>query len=202
MASSPIVTRDLTPALWPELERLFGPNGGCAGCWCMWWRLEPGERITVANGPAMKRRQKALVQDGASRGVLAFVAGEPVGWCAYGRKQEFAKLQRSRTLATADAAEVFSIPCFFVKPGFRGRGVARALLRHALASIREVGGRVAEAYPVRPPATNAAAYTGTVPFLEAEGFVTLTTGARGKQRARRMLQGERAPKSGGRPRRA
>ena len=130
-----IQTRDLTPELWPEMEKLFGLNGACAGCWCMWWRLAASERISVANGPRMKHRQRELV-----------------------------------------------------KAGFRRQGLSRALLRHALRSIRAAGGRIAEAYPVRPPATNAAAFTGTVPFLESEGFVTLTAHPRGRQRARRVLR--------------
>jgi GNAT superfamily N-acetyltransferase len=186
-ARAAVVTRELTADLWPALEKLFGKSGACAGCWCMWWRLAPGERITLAAGPAMKRRQKALVAAGRSHGVLAFVGDEPVGWCAYGSRRDFAKLDRAPSFTCADAADVWSIPCFFVKPGFRGRGVARALLRQAIASIRQAGGRIAEAYPVRPPATNASAYTGTVPFLESEGFVTVTAKPRGRQRARRDL---------------
>ena len=179
--------KELTPALWPQFEKLFGPNGGCAGSWFMWWRLAPGEKVLVSNGPRQKARQKALVESGQSRGVLAFLDGEPVGWCMYARRTDLPKLQRSRTLACDDAESVWSVPCFFVKPGFRGRGVARALLRQALRSIRALGGRVAEAYPVRPPATNSSAYTGTVPFLESEGFVTLTATPRGRQRARKKL---------------
>ena len=180
-------TRDLTPDLWPEMERLFGENGACAGCWCMWWRLRPSERISIANAPRMKRRQRALVEAGASRGVLAFAGADPVGWCAIALRSELPKLQRSKALAGDDAPDVWCIPCFFVKAGFRGRGVARALLRHALRTIRAEGGRIVEAYPVRPPATNAAAFTGTVPFMESEGFVTLTVNQRGRQRARLVL---------------
>jgi GNAT superfamily N-acetyltransferase len=182
-----IETRDLTAELWPALAELFGRNGACAGCWCMWWRLDKGERISLADAGEMKRRQKALVMRGESSGVLAFVGGEPVGWCAYARRTELPRLQRSPTLACDDAEKVWSVPCFFVKAGFRGRGVSRALLRHALKSIRKQGGRIAEAYPVRPPATNAAAFTGTVPFLEGEGFRVLTSTPRGKQRARKRL---------------
>jgi hypothetical protein len=25
--------------LWTDFEELFGPNGACAGCWCMFWKL-------------------------------------------------------------------------------------------------------------------------------------------------------------------
>ena len=31
--------RPLTPNLWPALEDLFGENGACNGCWCMYWRI-------------------------------------------------------------------------------------------------------------------------------------------------------------------
>jgi GNAT superfamily N-acetyltransferase len=182
-----IATKELTPELWPQMEKLFGKNGACAGCWCMWWRREKGERVTLADGPRLKARQKALVLSGRSRGVLAFAGDEPVGWCAYARRTELAALSRSKNLACDDAAEVWSVPCFFIKPGFRGRGIARALLRHALRSIRAGGGRIAEAYPVRPPAANSAAFTGTVPFLESQGFVTLTARPRGRQRARKAI---------------
>jgi hypothetical protein len=33
--------RPLTPDLWPALDDLFGKNGACNGCWCMYWRLGP-----------------------------------------------------------------------------------------------------------------------------------------------------------------
>jgi GNAT superfamily N-acetyltransferase len=183
-----IVTRDLKPSLWPAMEELFAPNGACAGCWCMWWRLGPGEPVRLADGPKMKRRQRALVAAGRSQGVLAFADGEPVGWCAWARRTELPRLQRSPTLACDDADRVFSLPCFFVKAGFRRKGVARVLLRHALKSIRAGSGRIAEAYPVRcPPSANGRAFTGTVAFLESEGFTTLTSRPRGRQRARRTL---------------
>jgi hypothetical protein len=63
-----IQTRELTPALWPELERLFGKNGACAGCWCMYWRVEEGERYDDLRGATAKRRQKRLVAAGKSLG--------------------------------------------------------------------------------------------------------------------------------------
>jgi GNAT superfamily N-acetyltransferase len=185
--SGDLLIRELTPQSWPVFEKLFGANGACAGCWCMWWRIPEGERFNDVRGAEAKRRQKALVLAGKSRGLIAFAEGEPVGWCAYGRRTDFAALRRSPTLACDDAKQVWSLPCFFVKAGWRGRGVARALLRAALASLKGKGARIAEAYPVRPPSSNAGAFTGTVPWLESEGFRVLTERPRGRQRARRAL---------------
>jgi len=186
-ASGSLEIRELTPELWPAFEKLFGPNGACAGCWCMWWRIPEGERFKDVRGAEAKRRQRKLVLAGKSRGLLAFADGEPVGWCAYGRRTEFGTLARSRTLACDDAEQVWSLPCFFIKAGWRGRGVARALLRAALRSLRRHRARTAEAYPVRPPASNAGAFTGTVPWLESEGFRVVEAHARGRQRARKAL---------------
>lgn len=181
-----VETRDLGRRDFPLLERLFGANGACAGCWCMWWRLEQGEQLRDVAYAEARRRQKRLVEAGRSRGVLAFVDGEPVGWAAWARRTELPRLQRSRTLACDDPEGVFSLPCFFIKAGFRGKGVARALLRHAVAAVQREGAREVEAYPMAlgRKLSNSEAFTGTVPFFEREGFVTLTKGRTGRQRAR------------------
>jgi GNAT superfamily N-acetyltransferase len=188
-----IVTRDLTPRDFPLLERLFGDNGACAGCWCMWWRLDDGEQLRDIAYAEARRRQKALVEAGRSRGVLAFAGDEPVGWAAWAPRTELPRLARSRTLACDDPENVISLPCFFVKAGHRGQGVSTALLQHALASVKAAGGRIAEAYPVAlgRKVSNSEAFTGTVPFFERAGFVTLTKGKTGRQRARKALTANR-----------
>ena len=38
-----VAIHPLTPQRWADLERLFGANGACGGCWCMWWRLKRPE---------------------------------------------------------------------------------------------------------------------------------------------------------------
>ena len=198
-----VETRDLGPGDFPLLAGLFGPSGACAGCWCMWWRLEPGEQLRDIAHAQARRRQRALVEAGRSRGVLAFVGGEPVGWVAWARRTELPRLARSRTLACDDAAQVFSIPCFFVKAGYRGRGIARALLRHALRTLRREGATVVEGYPVAlgRRVSNGEAFTGTVPLFESEGFEVVTRGRTGRQRARKLLRWVRARAAAPGPRR-
>ena len=39
----------LTPARWPDFEKLFGPSGAYAGCWCMWWRTSRSQFEKQAN---------------------------------------------------------------------------------------------------------------------------------------------------------
>ena len=65
MSSGGIRCEELRPELWQSLERLFGPNGACAGCWCMWWRAEPGLWKQL-QGTKAKRAFKRLVESGAA----------------------------------------------------------------------------------------------------------------------------------------
>ena len=184
--------RDLTPPLWPELERLFGKNGACGGCWCMWWRIERGERWPEVKGAGARRRLRALVRSGRAHGVLAFAGGEPVGWCAYQRRVELPRLDRAPSLACRDAERVWSLPCFFVKAGWRGKGVARGLLGAALGQLRRRGAGVVEGYPVKPPRPGewmpgAFVWTGTPGLFRAAGFRPAARRPRGRQRVRLAL---------------
>jgi len=191
-----IETRELTPESWPAFEKLFGANGACAGCWCMFWRLEEGERFDDVKGAEAKRRMKALVRNGEAQGLLAFVDGKPVGWLALGPRREFKKLDRAPSLHCDDADEVWSLPCFFVHKDWRGQGVATALLKAALPVLKARGAKVVEGYPVKPPVGPAKlaasfAYTGTVPLFLKQGFEVVAERPKGKQRVRKQLQGSR-----------
>ncbi len=181
--------RDLSPALWPALVELFGPRGACGGCWCMHWRLEKGERWDDLKGEPAKRRMKALVAAGKARGAIAFVGKEPVGWIAYGPRRDFPRLDRARTLACEDSGDVWALPCFFIKAGWRDQGVAGALLAHALKVLRRRGAKIAEGYPVnlkpgqRLP--NAFAWTGTHSLFRDAGFELAGAPTTSKLRMRR-----------------
>ncbi|HZY05515.1 MAG TPA: GNAT family N-acetyltransferase [Anaeromyxobacteraceae bacterium] len=184
--------RDLTPRLWPQLVRLFGKNGACGGCWCMWWRIEAGERWPEVKGARAKRRLRELVRFGRAHGVLAFADGEPVGWCAYDRRVDLPRLDRAPSLACDDPEAVWSLPCFFVKAGWRGKGVASGLLAAALRHLRRRGAGLAEGYPLKPPRPGdrdaARSFTGTPRLFRAAGFRVASRRPRGRQRVRLALR--------------
>jgi GNAT superfamily N-acetyltransferase len=189
--SERLTIRDLTPSLWPAMQSLFGERGACGGCWCMYWRLNKDERWDELKGNRARARMRALVRNGEALGALAFASAEPVGWCAYGRRQDFVRLERARTLACTDAEHVWSIPCFFIKTDWRDQGVATALLEHALKSLRRRGAKIVEGYPVnlkgeeRLP--NAFAWTGTRAMFESAGFRLAGPATTSKVRMRRRL---------------
>ena len=196
MAVTPaLTTKELTPARWKDLESLFGPRGACAGCWCMFWRLEKGENLQNVGPRETKRRFKKLVTSSKAHGVLAYASAggkkEPVGWCSFDRRTDYLALDRAPSLACDDAERVWSLPCFFIKAGWRGKGVARALLAAALKAMKKRGAKIAEAYPVKPGAGGkvpaAFAYTGVPALFEPEGFELVQLKPRGKQRMRKRL---------------
>ena len=113
----------LTPDRWADLEALFGPRGACAGCWCMWWRLQRAE-WNKSKGESNRRAFRKLVAAGREPGILAYAGGRPVGWCAIEPRESYPVLEGARTLSRVDSKPVWSITCLFVE-----RQIGRASCR-------------------------------------------------------------------------
>ncbi|HVE79768.1 MAG TPA: GNAT family N-acetyltransferase [Gemmatimonadaceae bacterium] len=178
-----------TPDRWPDVERLFGARGGCAGCWCMWWRL-PAAEWERGKGAANKRALRRVVATGARPGVLAYLGGEPVGWCAVAPREAYVRLEGARVLKRIDAEPVWSIVCLFVARGHRRRGVSVALLGAAAELAAASGARIVEGYPVEPrkgAMPDAFAWTGTAAAFRAAGFVEVARGSATRPIMRRVL---------------
>jgi GNAT superfamily N-acetyltransferase len=158
---------------WQDLETLFGPRGACGGCWCMYWRL-PRAQFTAQKGEGTKQALQHVVARGEIVGLLAYVKGQPVGWCAIAPRESYPVLARSRILKRVDEAPVWSVVCFFVSKGFRGQGLTTALLRAAVDYARQQGARVIEGYPIEPknPRVPAVfAWTGLASAFRQAGFM-------------------------------
>jgi GNAT superfamily N-acetyltransferase len=105
-------------------------------------------------------------------GLLAFEGEEPVGWIAVAPRAELARLDVSRATPRVDDVDVWVIPCVSVRPGARGRGIALALIRAAVAYAARWGAPAVEAYPRAGSARTADdnAYIGTEPLFRRAGF--------------------------------
>jgi GNAT superfamily N-acetyltransferase len=137
----------LNAARWGDLEQLFGARGACGGCWCMAWRLPRGS-FERGKGAGNRAALKALAASEPAPGVLAYVGGEPAGWCAIAPRAAYPVLARSRVLKPVDDTPVWSVSCFFVARAHRRRGLSTRLLRAAVAYAASCGARVIEGYPV------------------------------------------------------
>jgi GNAT superfamily N-acetyltransferase len=162
----------LTPEIWSDFEKLFGPRGACCGCWCMYWRLSRTQ-FNEQQGDLNHRNIKALVDSGNIPGILAYSDGEPVGWCSIAPREDFTTLARSRVLKPVDALPVWSVVCFFVSRHQRRKGLTIQLLKAAVEYARSNGARIVEGYPVEPKAGKSPdvfVYTGLASAFKQAGF--------------------------------
>lgn len=170
-----VVTRPLTTADWGSIETLFGRRGACAGCWCMYWRVpSTGRYWEHFKGTRARRAFRKLVETGEARGVLAFAAGEPVGWAGLGQRTDFPYLARSRKLPKDAPQGSWCVNCFFVRNDFRRTGIAGKLLACAAATAKAAGASALDGFPVVPqkdaPVPAAFAHTGVPSLFEGAGF--------------------------------
>ena len=136
--TDPIVV-PATAERWADVVTLLG-GATEQGCWCQSWRGSPKARGFT--GPAANRDalQAQVESGGFAPGVIAYLDGEPVGWCGLGPRAAMPRLVNSRTIPTIDDLPVWSIGCFVVRVGYRRRGVARALLAGAIEYARSPRG--------------------------------------------------------------
>ena len=165
-----IVVRPLTPKRWTDLEAVLGGRGCSLArrCGCMYYRRSGSFRPGQENLAALR----ALVEAGVVPGLIAYRDGVAVGWVSLGPRTEYARLKRSPVMKAVDERPVWSIVCFVVPSPYRGQGVARALLRGAIAYARKRGARLLEAYPVDKPDRSAdeSMWFGAGSMFEASGF--------------------------------
>jgi GNAT superfamily N-acetyltransferase len=165
--------RPLTPERWADFEKLFGPRGAYCGCWCMYWRLTRKE-FEKGQGEANRRAMRSIVRSGKIPGIIAYLGKEPVGWCAVGPREDFPSLDRSRVLGRLDEKPVWSLVCFFIAKGHRGKGIGDELIHAAVRYARAHRARIVEAYPTLPRGRKLApvsSYMGTPAIFERAGFV-------------------------------
>ncbi|HWA50409.1 MAG TPA: GNAT family N-acetyltransferase [Dongiaceae bacterium] len=115
---------------------------------------------------------KALVDGGNPPGLIGYRGKVPIGWISIAPREEYAKLARSPVMKPVDDQPVWSIICFVVPPEHRGQGVARALLKGAIAYAKKQGARLVEAYPVDRPArsNDGAMWFGAKSMYDKAGF--------------------------------
>ncbi|MFZ2958006.1 MAG: GNAT family N-acetyltransferase [Candidatus Ozemobacteraceae bacterium] len=158
----------------------------------MSWRTAKGEKWEAIKGDIAHDRLKSGIANGTIQGVLAWVGKEPVGWCTFGPRRSFPRLDRAPSLACEDADVVWSIPCFYVRPGFRGKGVATALLKKALEIMKARGAGIVEGYPSKPGKDGnyvaAFSWTGTRSLFANLGFTPAGNEDGGKMRVRKPLR--------------
>jgi GNAT superfamily N-acetyltransferase len=166
-----LVVRELNADLWPALEDLFSAGGPVSRCWCMYWRIGAAyrQRSPAANRDAFRQ----VVDDGPPPGLLAFDNETAVGWCQLTPRAALPALDRQGPLQRVDDAPVWSISCFYIRKGYRRRGVTTALITAALETARQHGATAVEAYPLDATLSPSSTHTGYASTFARTGFTTV-----------------------------
>ena len=142
-----------------DLSAVFGTRGAASSCQCQRYKLRPREAFRSFPVEERVRRLHEQTRCGhpdsdTTSGLVAYLDGEPVGWCAVEPRPAYEGLLRvfkvpweGRDEDKSDAG-VWAVTCLFARAGFRRRGVSRALASAAVDFARERGARAIEAYPI------------------------------------------------------
>ena len=163
-----LTIRPLTPDLWPALEDLFGKHGACNGCRCMYWRV--GAVYRKRPPDKNKNAFRAIVKRGPPPGLIAFDGDKAVGWCQLTPRDALPWLDRRWRLKRIDEVPVWSLSCFYVRMGYRKRGVTSALIAAALKAAKRAKAPALEAYPLDADKTPSASGTGYATTFARAGF--------------------------------
>ena len=183
---------------WRDVEKLFGPRGACAGCWCMWARL-PGGDYRAGLGDSNKRALKRLVGSQEPPGILAYADGEPAAWCGLWPRAGFRRLEKSKVLAPVDERPVWSVVCFYVARPYRRQGLSGRLLREAVRHAAARGATIVEGYPTDTEKKSADAFvwTGLASAFERAGFREVARRSPTRPIMRRVIRGGRGLRRAG-----
>ena len=145
-------------ATWADLQAVFGDRGDAARCQCQRRKLQRKESWASAGPTELAARLRDQTgydhPGGPTTGLIAFLDGEPVGWCAIEPRTAYPGMARSSPVPWEGRSEdkadgtVWSVTCFVTRAGYRRRGIARELAVAAVGFARERGARALEGYPM------------------------------------------------------
>jgi GNAT superfamily N-acetyltransferase len=144
---------------WVDLQTVLGSRGIASRCQCQRFKLH--RRESFGGFPVEERAERLREQTNAgdpaadtTSGLVAYLDGEPAGWCAVEPRTAYRGLLRNNRVPwegrTEDKADggVWAVTCLFTRVGFRRRGVSHALALAAVDFARRRGARALEGYPI------------------------------------------------------
>ena len=146
----------------------FSDNPEWSFCYCQCF-YEDHEKMVWKEQTATRNRLKACERIAAQsmQGYLAYIEGQPVGWCGAAPRHLFRALDDE---PTPNVEQVGAIVCFLVAPSHRGKGIAKALLDSACRGLAAQGLSIAEANPRPGAKTDAENHVGPLSLYLSAGF--------------------------------
>ena len=158
-ATPPVTVVPANEVSWEDLQTVFGTRGDPSRCSCQRYKMQPGESWASVGAEELAFRFRTQTECGhpesaTTSGLVAYLDGEPVGWCAVEARCAYPRLLLKTRVPWEGRAEVktddsvWAVTCFVTRTGFRRCGISRALARAAIGFARERGARALEGYPM------------------------------------------------------
>jgi GNAT superfamily N-acetyltransferase len=158
-ATLPLTIVPANEASWEDLQAVLGTRGDPSRCHCQRYRMQPRESWASVGAEEVAFRLRTQTdcghpEAGTTSGLVAYLDGDPVGWCAVAPRTAYPRLLLKTRVPWDGRAEdktddgVWAVTCFVTRKGFRRRGISRALARAAVDFARERRARALEGYPM------------------------------------------------------
>jgi GNAT superfamily N-acetyltransferase len=170
-------------ASWEDLQAVFGTSGEPHRCQCQWFQTPASEwkGLSLEDRADRLKEQTSCGEPDApsTSGLVAYLDGTPVGWCAVEPRPVYRHLRTMRVPWAGrdedpDDDGVWAVVCFVTRTGYRRRGVSAALAAAAVDFARSRGARALEGYPLHlPPGTPSTwgeLYVGAPSVFHDAGF--------------------------------
>lgn len=179
------LSRELIPDYFDFFNnRAFTDNPPWGGCYCTGFQMTKAEekaqfhdRVEELGGGQdnfMRALQEIVVRQiegNALRGYLAYVDNVSIGWCNANDKASLPAEAANGFKVYAPSGEREKVVlCFEIAPGYRGKGVATALLERVIEDARAEGYSAVEGYPQIHSERTEWDYTGPIRLYEKAGF--------------------------------
>ena len=171
VADSQVRIVPATEERWSDVCELLD-DAGEQGCWCQAWRGFDTKALSGGKSRAELMREQ-MRRGEPEPGYLAYVDDVPAGWVGVSIRTRTPRLVNSRTIPAVDDRPVWSIGCFRIRPGYRRRGIASALLAGVVDAARRARAPGVEAYPIDPQGRRVevgAGFVGIASMFDRAGF--------------------------------
>ncbi len=157
-------------------NRAFSDGSPYGPCYCNNFHLTPEE---VSGGIDERESAEALIKKGVMHGYLAYVDGLSIGWCNANDRQNYIRVgsfypwerrDEDHFISPGEKGKIKSLVCFEIAPEYRGKGIAKALLRRVCDDAKAQGYEYVEVYPQITEAFSVLDFTGTEKMYRNAGF--------------------------------
>lgn len=173
-------------------NRAFSDGSPYAPCYCNCFHLTHdevrsgiGERAAALGGGfeglrlALRESAESLIKEGILHGYLAYESGLAIGWCNANDQQNYIRVgsfnpgkrqEEDYYISPGEKGKIKSIVCFEIAPGYRGKGVAKALLQQVCEDAKAEGFELVEVYPQFVEAYSPLDFNGPLMMYRNAGF--------------------------------